>query len=67
MNIYDNIHGHISIDPISEKIINTPEFQRLRYIHQTGLPYLVFPIAITFFKMKNYKTKTISGNPSSTY
>ena len=45
MNIYDNIHGHISIDPISEKIINTPEFQRLRYIHQTGLLYLVFPTA----------------------
>ena len=45
MNIYDNIHGHIPIDPIAEKIINTPEFQRLRYIHQTGLLYLVFPTA----------------------
>jgi len=43
--IYDNIHGYIQIDPIATKIIDTPVFQRLRYIHQTGCLYLVFPTA----------------------
>ena len=44
--IYDNIHGDIHIDPIAQSIIDTPEFQRLRYIHQTGVLYLVFPTAV---------------------
>ena len=43
--IYDNIHGYIKIDLIAKKIIDTPVFQRLRYIHQTGILYLVFPSA----------------------
>lgn len=43
--IYDNIHGYILIDPIARKIIDTPEFQRLRRIHQTGALFLVFPTA----------------------
>ena len=43
--IYDNIHGYIEIDSIAKKIIDTPEFQRLRYIHQTGVLFLVFPTA----------------------
>jgi HD superfamily phosphohydrolase len=43
--IYDNIHGYIDVDPISRKIIDTPEFQRLRYIHQTGALFFVFPTA----------------------
>ena len=45
MMIYDNIHGYIEIDPIAKAIIDTPEFQRLRYIHQTGVLYLVYPTA----------------------
>ena len=44
--IYDNIHGDINIDPIAQSIIDTPEFQRLRYIHQTGVLYLVYPTAV---------------------
>ena len=43
--IYDNIHGYIDINPIAQSIIDTPEFQRLRYIHQTGVLYLVYPTA----------------------
>ena len=39
--IYDNIHGYILIDPIARQIIDTPEFQRLRRIHQTGALFLV--------------------------
>lgn len=45
MRIYDNIHGYITIDSVAESIINTPVFQRLRNIHQTGVLYLVFPTA----------------------
>jgi HD superfamily phosphohydrolase len=45
MIIYDNIHGYIKLNPIATSIVNTPIFQRLRNIHQTGVLYLVFPTA----------------------
>lgn len=45
MLIYDKIHGYIDIDDISTSIINTPVFQRLKNIHQTGLLYFVYPTA----------------------
>ena len=45
MLIYDNIHGYIKLSKIALKIVNTPVFQRLRHIHQTGILYLVFPTA----------------------
>ncbi len=45
MIIYDNIHGYINLDPIASTIVDTPVFQRLRNIHQTGILYLVFPTA----------------------
>ncbi|KAK6186458.1 hypothetical protein SNE40_008494 [Patella caerulea] len=39
----DPIHGHIEIHPLCMKIIDTPEFQRLRYLKQLGACYYVFP------------------------
>jgi HD superfamily phosphohydrolase len=45
MIIHDNIHGYINLDPIASSIVDTPVFQRLRNIHQTGVLYLVFPTA----------------------
>ncbi len=45
MIIYDNIHGYINLDPVASAIVDTPVFQRLRNIHQTGIMYLVFPTA----------------------
>jgi HD superfamily phosphohydrolase len=45
MIIYDNIHGYIKLDQIASAIVDTPVFQRLRNIHQTGIMYLVFPTA----------------------
>ncbi|NWH80422.1 SAMH1 triphosphohydrolase, partial [Piaya cayana] len=39
----DPIHGHIEIHPLLVQIIDTPQFQRLRYIKQLGGTYFVFP------------------------
>ncbi|XP_006813924.1 deoxynucleoside triphosphate triphosphohydrolase SAMHD1-like, partial [Saccoglossus kowalevskii] len=39
----DPIHGHIEVHPLCVKIIDTPQFQRLRYIKQLGACYFVFP------------------------
>ncbi|XP_030623579.1 deoxynucleoside triphosphate triphosphohydrolase SAMHD1-like [Chanos chanos] len=39
----DPIHGHIEIHPLLVRIIDTPQFQRLRHIKQLGGTYLVFP------------------------
>lgn len=39
----DAIHGNIEFDETECKIINTPEMQRLRYIKQLDMAYLVFP------------------------
>ena len=43
--IYDPIHGYIEISKICLKIIDTPEFQRLRNIKQLGACEYVFPSA----------------------
>uniref|UniRef100_A0A8C4SHA4 Deoxynucleoside triphosphate triphosphohydrolase SAMHD1 n=1 Tax=Erpetoichthys calabaricus TaxID=27687 RepID=A0A8C4SHA4_ERPCA len=39
----DPIHGHIELHPLLIRIIDTPQFQRLRYIKQLGGTYFVFP------------------------
>ncbi|KAL3859513.1 hypothetical protein ACJMK2_009730, partial [Sinanodonta woodiana] len=39
----DPIHGHIELHPLCVKIIDTPQFQRLRYIKQLGSCYFVYP------------------------
>eukprot|EP00117_Sycon_ciliatum_P001355 scpid93024/ scgid7051/ SAM domain and HD domain-containing protein 1; Dendritic cell-derived IFNG-induced protein; Monocyte protein 5 len=39
----DSVHGHIELDPLLVRIINTPQFQRLRDIKQLGAGYFVFP------------------------
>ncbi|MDE1865981.1 MAG: HD domain-containing protein [Candidatus Micrarchaeota archaeon] len=43
MEIRDPIHGNIAVGPIEQRIIDTPEMQRLKYIKQLDLSYLVFP------------------------
>ncbi|XP_072520763.1 deoxynucleoside triphosphate triphosphohydrolase SAMHD1-like [Salminus brasiliensis] len=39
----DSVHGHIKMHPLLVKIIDTPQFQRLRNIKQLGGGYYVFP------------------------
>uniref|UniRef100_A0A8C5A591 HD domain-containing protein n=1 Tax=Gadus morhua TaxID=8049 RepID=A0A8C5A591_GADMO len=44
INVFnDPIHGHIELHPLLVKIMDTPQFQRLRNIKQLGGAYLVFP------------------------
>lgn len=43
--IFCPIHGHITITPLMQSIIDTPEFQRLRDLKQLGTTYFVFPSA----------------------
>jgi len=39
----DPIHGHIEMHPLCVRIIDTAQFQRLRYLKQLGASYYVFP------------------------
>ncbi|KAM4610583.1 deoxynucleoside triphosphate triphosphohydrolase SAMHD1-like [Polymixia lowei] len=39
----DPIHGHVEMHPLLVKIIDTPQFQRLRNIKQLGGVYFVYP------------------------
>ncbi|KAL0267630.1 UNVERIFIED_CONTAM: hypothetical protein PYX00_009844 [Menopon gallinae] len=41
----DIVHGHMEFHPLLVSIINTPQFQRLRYIKQTGPCSYVFQSA----------------------
>lgn len=43
--INDVIHGNINISNLACMIIDTPEFQRLRKLHQLGTCHYVFPSA----------------------
>ena len=45
MNVYCEQYGNIDVDPLACQIIQTPEFQRLHLIRQTGFAFLVFPSA----------------------
>lgn len=39
----DPIHGNIELEPLLVKIVDTPQFQRLRFIKQLGGAYFVYP------------------------
>ena len=41
--IFDAIHGFIKFDEFEKKVIDSISFQRLHYIHQLGIAYLVYP------------------------
>lgn len=41
--IYDSVHGFIPFDEFEKELIDSVPFQRLHYIHQLGIAYLVYP------------------------
>lgn len=41
--ICDAVHGFIRFGEVEAKVIDSRPFQRLRYIHQMGVAYLVYP------------------------
>ncbi|MBT4761289.1 MAG: HD domain-containing protein [Bdellovibrionaceae bacterium] len=41
--IHDPIHGHIFLTPVERWVVDTLEFQRLRFIRQNSLLHYVFP------------------------
>ncbi|ARF12609.1 HD phosphohydrolase [Klosneuvirus KNV1] len=43
--IYDSIHGYIKLSKLACLIVDTPQFQRLRYLHQLGTCHYIFPCA----------------------
>ena len=43
--IFDPIHEFISVTPLMQNIIDTPEMQRLRDLKQLGATYFVYPSA----------------------
>ncbi|NGX46695.1 MAG: Deoxyguanosinetriphosphate triphosphohydrolase-like protein [Chlamydiae bacterium] len=43
MKIYDSVHGFIHFNDLESALIDTEVFQRLRYIHQLGISYMVYP------------------------
>ena len=41
--IRDPIWNNIRLDALALDLVDTPVFQRLRYVRQLGLAYLVYP------------------------
>ena len=39
----DPIHGFVRLDSDEVRVVNSPEYQRLRSIHQLALTYNVYP------------------------
>jgi hypothetical protein len=39
----DCVHGYIKLHPVCVKVIDTPQFQRLRNLKQVGPLYFVYP------------------------
>ncbi|HEY0514374.1 MAG TPA: HD domain-containing protein [Thermoanaerobaculia bacterium] len=43
LSIRDPVHGFVRADPLETALIDSPPVQRLRFIHQLGFTFLVFP------------------------
>jgi HD superfamily phosphohydrolase len=44
--VRDAVHGYLFLLPHEVAVVDNPLIQRLRYIHQTALAYLVYPSAV---------------------
>lgn len=43
MKIYDSVHGFIHFNELESALIDEEVFQRLHYIHQLGISYMIYP------------------------
>jgi HD superfamily phosphohydrolase len=43
LSIRDPVHGFVRADPLEAALVNSRPLQRLRFIHQLGFTFLVFP------------------------
>jgi HD superfamily phosphohydrolase len=43
LSIRDPVHGFVRADPLEAALVNSRAVQRLRFIHQLGFTFLVFP------------------------
>ncbi|HSM14755.1 MAG TPA: HD domain-containing protein, partial [Thermoanaerobaculia bacterium] len=43
LRLRDPIHGFLHLDPLEAALVGTRPVQRLRWIHQLGLTFLVYP------------------------
>ncbi|MBS0653317.1 MAG: HD domain-containing protein, partial [Verrucomicrobia bacterium] len=41
--IYDAVHGFIRFNELERELIDSEPFQRLHYLHQLGISFLVYP------------------------
>lgn len=41
--IFDNIHGHISLNRVEYRVLESAYYQRLRWIRQLGFSFYIFP------------------------
>ena len=41
--IRDPLWNNVAVDPVAMRLVDTPAFQRLRYVRQLGLAFLVYP------------------------
>src|SRR5687768_4730786 len=41
--VRDPLWSNIHVDPLTMRLVDTPGFQRLRYVRQLGLAHLVYP------------------------
>src|SRR4051795_2679910 len=41
--IRDPLWNNVAVDPLAMRLVDSPAFQRLRYVRQLGLAFLVYP------------------------
>jgi HD superfamily phosphohydrolase len=41
--VFDTIHGHINLTRVEARVLDTPYYQRLRWIRQLGFSFYIYP------------------------
>ncbi len=74
LTIYDPIYGYMKFSTYASKIIDRPEFQRLRYLKQLGTANIAFPSAThtrfehslgTYYLVGLFLTNLFSNSPKA--